>query len=88
VGADYDASERDALCDELLDYLRKHPNAMDTLTGIAEWWLPRGPRHVDVERVAQALRALEERGVIERIGQDERALFRLRSRKPSSTADR
>jgi hypothetical protein len=87
VGADPDAAEHDALCDELLGYLREHPNAMDTLTGIAEWWLPQHRRRVDVERVAQALRTLEERELIERIGHDERALFRLRSPKSRQLTD-
>jgi DNA-binding transcriptional regulator PaaX len=28
------------LAQSILDYLRKHPEAQDTLAGIAEWWLP------------------------------------------------
>ena len=73
-----DESDRDALCDAILGYLDEHPNAMDTLTGIADWWLPRHRVHVVVERVAEALQALEARGLIERIGNDTRPLFRLR----------
>lgn len=71
-------SERDALCDAILGYLHEHPNAMDTLTGIADWWLARHRLHVVVERVAEALQTLESRGLIERIGNDTRPLFRLR----------
>jgi hypothetical protein len=79
VGAEHDGPGHEALCDELIDYLREHPDAMDTLTGIAEWWLPRHRLRVDVERLAQALRTLEQRELVERVGDDEHALFRLRS---------
>jgi len=75
-----DASQRDPVCEELLAYLREHPNAMDTLKGIAEWWLPRHRVRVEVERVAEALRMLEASGLIERIGGEDRPLYRLRQR--------
>jgi hypothetical protein len=78
VAASQDGSRRDPVCDELLAYLREHPNAMDTLKGIAEWWLPRHRVRVEVERVAEALRILEASGLIERIGGDDRPLYRLR----------
>ena len=77
VGEERDCLERDEICDELLEYLRTHPDAMDTLTGIADWWLPQG-MHVGIERVAQALRTLERRELIERIGSEDRPMFRLR----------
>jgi hypothetical protein len=75
-----DESERDAVCDALLGYLKEHSNAMDTLTGIADWWLARYQVRVGVERVAEALKTLEERGLIERVGSKDRPLFRLRQR--------
>ena len=78
VAAGQDGSEHDPVCDELLGYLREHPNAMDTLKGIAEWWLPRHRVRVEVERVAQALQTLEARGVIERVGGGESPLYKLR----------
>ena len=51
---------------------------MDTLDGIADWWLPRHWVRVEVDRVAEALRILEERGLVERIGSEDRPLFRLK----------
>jgi hypothetical protein len=33
---------------------------------------------VEVDRVAEALRILEERGLVERIGSEDRPLFRLK----------
>ena len=72
-----DGPEHDELCHELLGYLRENPDAMDTLTGIAEWWLPRHVR-VGIEQVERALNTLEARGLIERIGSEDRPMFRLR----------
>ena len=63
---------------EVLDYLRQHPHAMDSLEGIVTWWLPRHEVRVGAELVARALETLEDEGVLERIGDAERPLFRLR----------
>ena len=82
-----DGSGHDPVCDELLGYLREHPNAMDTLKGIAEWWLPRHRVRVEVERVAQALQTLEARGLIERIGGEDRPLYRLRQQPAAGPDD-
>lgn len=67
-----------ALCDELLAYLRDHPQAMDSLEGIAGWWVPRQQIRVEVERVARALGALTRRGLLEEVRDGERVLFRLK----------
>jgi hypothetical protein len=73
-----DETDRDALCDAILGYLHEQPNAMDTLTGIVAWWLPRHRVRLLTERVAEALATLEGRGLIERVGTESRPLFRLR----------
>jgi hypothetical protein len=78
VAGGQNGSGPDPVCDELLSYLREHPNAMDTLKGIAEWWLPRHRVRVEVERIAAALRTLEASGLIERVGSEDRPLYRLR----------
>jgi hypothetical protein len=73
------AAERDdALCDELVSYLQEHPHAMDSLEGIAEWWLPRHHIRIGVERVSRALESLAKRDILERIPEGERTLYRLR----------
>jgi hypothetical protein len=82
-----DGYELDPVCEELVGYLREHPNAMDTLKGIADWWLPRHQVRVGVERVAQALHTLESRGLIEQVGSGDRPLFRLRQRKDAGERD-
>ena len=80
MGDEQDSPGHDELCDELLGYLREHPNAMDTLDGGAGWWLPRHRVRIGVEQVAQALQTLEKRALVERIGGDERPMFKLKSK--------
>ena len=82
-GPDETAAERDdALCDELVSYLQEHPHAMDSLEGIAEWWLPRHHIRIGVERVSRALESLAQRDILERIPEGDHMLYRLR--KPGS----
>jgi hypothetical protein len=61
----------------VLSYLADHPDAMDTLEGIAEWWIERERIRLDVLAVSRALGRLMDRGVIEKVGAGERALYRL-----------
>jgi hypothetical protein len=42
----------------ILAYLRKHPQAADTLRGIVNWWLPQQSREGGYQHVEQALAAL------------------------------
>ena len=59
-------------------HLRENPGAMDSIEGIAAWWLPRHEVRVGVELVARALERLEMDGLIERTGDPDRPLYRLR----------
>jgi hypothetical protein len=49
----------------ILGYVRTHPDAMDTLDGIAEWWVMRHVVRVEIESVARVVARLTERGVFE-----------------------
>ena len=51
-----------AIADEILGYLRAHPQAADTARGIAEWWL--SGRAVDTGLVNRALRMLAADGYV------------------------
>lgn len=48
----------------IFDYLRKNPDAEDTLEGITRWWLNIERIDLSVKEVAQALESLIEQGVI------------------------
>lgn len=84
-----DRAARAAVREAVLDYLREHPRAMDTLEGIAQWWLVRQRVRMSVELVARALEDLEQSGLVERAGGEEgegmgvgvsvgQAMYRLR----------
>ncbi len=68
-----------ALCDELLSYLREHPRSMDSLEGIAGWWLPRHHIRTGVEAVARCLAKLTEGGFLEEVSDGDRRLYRMRA---------
>jgi hypothetical protein len=65
----------------VLGYLEEHPQAMETLEGIAEWWIERQRIRVDVEALAHALEVLTERGVLEAVGTGASRRYRLRERR-------
>jgi hypothetical protein len=44
----------------ILQYLRTHPSAQDTASGIAQWWV-----HDDRETVKKALKLLVKEGTVE-----------------------
>ncbi|OYY94816.1 MAG: hypothetical protein B7Y41_04395 [Hydrogenophilales bacterium 28-61-23] len=59
----------------ILRYLHGHPDAADTVDGIAKWWLPTD-WCVDVRTVLSALSRLEAQGIVHRrINADRHVLF-------------
>lgn len=67
----------------ILDYLRKHPEAQDTLAGIAEWWLPEQEIKNRTATVKEALDELVSVGLIsEHEGKDAQISYRLTKRGP------
>jgi Fe2+ or Zn2+ uptake regulation protein len=55
----------------LLGYLEDHPNALDTATGIQQWWLMRRVSQYSVDRVQRALDQLVEAGFIQTVVLDD-----------------
>jgi hypothetical protein len=62
---------RDLECDDerleaaIVGYVREHPESMDTLEAITEWWVMRRIVRVEVEAVARVVTRLTERGVLD-----------------------
>jgi hypothetical protein len=72
------AADREAVVSALLEYLRRNPQACDTLDGIERWWLG-GEWRQRTRLVQDALDGLEELGVIERVeAGDGRVRYRSR----------
>jgi hypothetical protein len=69
------------LAEAVNEYLAQHPQAMDSLEGIAEWWLPQFAGHVDLNALARTLDAMVEQGVLEEVGST-RVSYRLKKQVP------
>jgi hypothetical protein len=76
-----DEGERE-ISEAICSYLAEYPGAMDTLAGIAGWWLMRQQIRVDLERLDRVLRRLVDSGVLETLGPKESPRFRLRRDHP------
>jgi uncharacterized protein YigA (DUF484 family) len=73
-----DSGEERRLRDAVLGYLREHPEAMDTLEGIAEWWLMAHQVRTDVAMLERVLERLTQERILEQCGSGGVARFRLR----------
>jgi hypothetical protein len=56
--------KKNQLSRQILNYLKKHPQAGDTLEGIAGWWLAQQRIEEVVDEVADALETLIKKGAI------------------------
>jgi len=66
----------------ILEYLHKNPNAQDTLSGIAEWWLPKQQIRTQTSIVRSALGLLlAESLILEVKGKDSQTHYRINDRK-------
>jgi hypothetical protein len=71
----------------VIGYLEENPEAMDTLEGIAEWWVMRQRIRTSVSTIARVVRRLVDEGLLEELGPRERPRFRLKG-SGATTADR
>ena len=71
------ASQESDLYRAVVAYLAENPEAMDTLEGIAEWWVMRQRIRVSVGTIAGVVRQLVEDGLLEQVGPHDRPRFRL-----------
>lgn len=64
------------LAEEVLSYLERRPNSMDTLDGIASFWL-KAAGAADREHLVHAIEALVASGALERVRTAGIAKYRL-----------
>ena len=70
------------ISEEILEYLRKHPEASDTLEGITEWWLLDQRIRYEMEKVKAAVYKLVSDGWIIQIkGKNSTKRYRLNPKK-------
>jgi hypothetical protein len=75
VGESADAVAQ--VSDAILRYLLLHPEAADSEDGIADWWMPAMALETNAADVAEALRTLHRRGLVERVTlPDGRVIYR------------
>jgi hypothetical protein len=60
----------------VLGYIDDHPTAMDTLDGIAEWWIRRQQIEIEVRRLSAVLAELVRDDVLEECEQSGVRFFR------------
>lgn len=62
----------------VLEYLSQHPQAMDTLDGIAEWWVPFQNESIDRAELRNVLHSLTAEGLLEESHSGSTTRFSLR----------
>jgi len=67
----------DQLRAAVLSYVAEHPDAMDTLDGIADWWIARQQIRVNVHRLGSVLEDLVRGGSLESVDVAGERMYRL-----------
>ncbi|HEY6988843.1 MAG TPA: hypothetical protein VH369_10690 [Bryobacteraceae bacterium] len=78
LGVEGESQHEREVAEAVLGYLREHPKAMDTLEGIAYFWVMRQRVAAEVTILSRVLERLTASGRLEKIGSGENALYRLR----------
>ena len=66
------------LAEAVINYLNEHPNAMDSVQGIADWWLSPREYRLDLGMLSRVLQRLTNEGKLEKIDSTEGPLYRRR----------
>ena len=62
---------------QIMEYLRAHPSAADTIDGIIQWWLPLQGGEMKREDIERALEDLVKQGQVEYVSTGDKKIFRL-----------
>jgi hypothetical protein len=82
-------SGQPAISSEILAYLLEHPQAQDTLEGIAQWWLMEQRIKQVISEVKSAIKELVQEGlVLEQEGADGQARYRINLEKKAQIRGR
>jgi Fe2+ or Zn2+ uptake regulation protein len=79
--SDNQSNDDSVLRQAILNYLEEHPNAMEALDGIAEWWITRGQIRVEVEALGRVLEELTKSGLLKEMRVTGKTYYRLARRK-------
>ncbi len=73
---------------DILNYLLEHPDANDTVDGIARWWILEQRIKREMAQVRSSLDGLEDKGwILARRGPDNVAHYRLNPERKSEIVD-
>lgn len=87
MGTRTDGRKAQETAKEILRYLVDHPEAEDTLEGIARWWLERRRIDQTVDEVGESLDLLVARGMVEvRLEKTRLARYRMNGDKRKQIA--
>ena len=75
-----------ALRARVLEYLSQHPQAMDTLDGIAEWWLRGEGESIDRIELGNVLSFLNAEGIVKELYSGSDTRFALRESRKTPPA--
>jgi len=78
VKRDLFKTDNSEIANEILTYLTDHPNAADTLDGIAKWWLLDRAVQFQLDQFKQALEELVAKELVtEQKGSDSKIIYRV-----------
>jgi Fe2+ or Zn2+ uptake regulation protein len=75
--SDNSSNDDSVLRQAVLNYLEEHPDAMEAVDGIAEWWIARSQIRVEVEALRRVLKELTESGVLKEMRVTGKTYYRL-----------
>jgi hypothetical protein len=69
-------------------YVNAHPNASDTLEGVARWWVASEAEHAPLDALQRALDTLTDREILtRRVLPDGRRVYAARTRRADETGE-